>query len=55
MQRKSIIERAFELAQSSDCHSLSDIKRILNTEHYANIDAHMTGPALRKQLHALMH
>ena len=54
MQAKSIIERAFELAKGNECHTLGDIKRILDAEQFTNVDAHMAGPTLRKQLQRLM-
>jgi len=54
MQTKTVIERAFELARGGNCHSVADIIRVLKTEQYVNIDSHLYGPVLRKQLTALM-
>ena len=46
------LERAFQLAGSGSCKSISDIKRRLKAEGYAS--AQVDGPALRKQLRSLM-
>ncbi|MBC7912279.1 MAG: hypothetical protein H7Y30_17360 [Pyrinomonadaceae bacterium] len=54
MKTTSIIDRAFELAADKKCHSITDIKRVLATEHYLNIDQHLRGPLLRKQLKLVM-
>ena len=54
MHEKTIIERAFELAQSGECRTLFDIKQILHAEQFSSVDAHMSAPTLRKQLQRLM-
>ena len=54
MLTKTTVERAFDLARGGDCHTVRDIIRVLKAEHYIHIDAHLYGPALRKQLKALM-
>lgn len=45
-----ILERAFELAQSGDCGSIDDIRRQLKAENYAQVDAHLAGSTVRRQL-----
>jgi hypothetical protein len=45
-----ILERAFELAQSGDCTTIDDIRRRLKTESYAQVDAHLAGATVRRQL-----
>jgi hypothetical protein len=45
-----ILERAFELAKSGDCGSIDDIRRQLKSEHYAQVDAHLAGSTVRRQL-----
>lgn len=44
------VERAFELAKSGECDSVADIRRRLMQEHRSNIDAHLTGGSIRRQL-----
>jgi hypothetical protein len=44
------LERAFELAQSGDCTTIDDIRRRLKTESYAQVDAHLAGATVRRQL-----
>jgi len=48
MQTHDIIERAFQLARGSD--SLSDIRKTLRHEGYANVDAHLAGASIKAQL-----
>ena len=47
-QNVTSIERAFQLAKSGDCASISDIKKILQRDGYAT--GQITGPLLLKQL-----
>ena len=44
------VERAFELARSGDCATLSDIRARLIREHYTAVSEHLTGPSLRRDL-----
>ena len=50
--RKTAVERAFELASSGSCQTIRDIAYKLNAEKYDI--SHLEGPALRKQLLALI-
>lgn len=50
----NVVERAFEIARDGSARSLEDIKRKLASEKFTGIDSHLAGPALRKQLKALM-
>jgi len=45
-----ILERAFELARSGDCSSIDDIRRRLKAEQYSQVDAHLSGATVRRQL-----
>jgi len=45
-----ILERAFELARSGDCNSIDDIRRRLKAEQYSQVDAHLSGATVRRQL-----
>jgi len=49
---KTAIERAFELAKSGSCVTNSEIKQALRSEGYG--EAQITGPALMRQLRAIM-
>jgi hypothetical protein len=46
------LERAFQLAKSGDCTSVSDVKKRLGAEGYSV--AQITGRVLSKQLDALI-
>jgi hypothetical protein len=50
--RPSALERAFQLAKSGECVSISDIKRQLSWEGYRA--SQINGPALYKQLRGLI-
>ena len=54
MNDRTILERAFVLARSGRCESLNDVREILSREGYSNVDAHLTGGVIRKQLTALL-
>lgn len=45
-----ILERAFDLAKSGNCSTIDDIRRQLKAEHYAQVDAHLAGATVRRQL-----
>lgn len=51
---KSTLERAFELAREGRCHSVEDIRKTLSREKYDNVQAHLAGPAIAKQIRALI-
>ena len=55
MPTDSTVERAFELARSGVCQSVSDIRRQLKAEGYSNITGHFDSGALKKQLTALIN
>ena len=44
------LERAFELAKAGECASIDDIRRRLKAEQYSQVDAHLAGSAVRRQL-----
>lgn len=47
---RSTVERAFELARGGQCRSIADVRRKLSSERYDAVDAHLGGPAIKKQL-----
>ncbi|HEV7277170.1 MAG TPA: hypothetical protein VGN80_12860 [Devosiaceae bacterium] len=51
-QNKTSLERAFDLARSGDCRSVTEIRTRLKSEGYNESD--ITGGALLKQLRALI-
>lgn len=56
MDRKpGIIERAYQLARSGEVTDILHIKMRLNLEGYFEIDAHLDGSQLRRELKALIH
>lgn len=50
MDRKSLIERAIELAKSGTFDRIDQIERQLNAEGYAHVAQHLGGPSFRRQL-----
>jgi len=48
MQTQNVIERAFELAREST--SIDQIRKVLRTEGYANVDAHLCGASIKADL-----
>jgi hypothetical protein len=52
MTQKSTLERALELARQSTCRSVEEIRRTLKTEGYSNIEQHLAGASIKKQLTA---
>jgi len=44
------IERAFELARSGSCRSIEEIAHRLKQEQAENVDAHLGGTSIRKDL-----
>jgi hypothetical protein len=53
MTTPTTLERAFELARSGTCSSLQDIRRRLKGEGFDQVEAHLAGPAIGKQLRRL--
>jgi hypothetical protein len=50
MTTLTTVERAFELARSGSCASVQDIRRQLKSEGHDQVEAHLAGPSLGKQL-----
>jgi hypothetical protein len=50
MTRWSAIERAFDLAKSGQCRSVSEIIRRLPIEDRQAVEAHLAEPNARRQL-----
>jgi hypothetical protein len=44
------VERAFQLARSGECQTIDDIRRQLAREQCTNVDAHLAGSSIRRQL-----
>ena len=53
MTIQTTVERAFELARSGSCATVQDIRRKLKSEGYDQVEAHLSGPSLGKQLRRL--
>ena len=49
----STLERAFQLARTGECLNLSEIRQRLKRERHDQVDAHLQGHAIGRQLKAL--
>ncbi len=52
---QSVIERAYELASSGRCKSLTEVEYALTRENFEMVHFHMRSPSLRKDLEKLMN
>jgi hypothetical protein len=50
MNGPSTLERAFTLARSGECANLNDIRAKLKSENHDQVDAHLAGPSIKRQL-----
>ena len=50
MDRQNTVERAFILAKSGSCLTVTDIRQQLKKEQMDAVDAHLAGPAIQRQL-----
>jgi hypothetical protein len=50
MRKESAIERAFKLAKSGQCRSVSEILRHLPPHDREAVEGHLTEPAARREL-----
>jgi hypothetical protein len=53
MQDVTTLERAFMLARSGDYATVNDIRARLKAERHDQVEAHLAGPAIKRQLAAL--
>lgn len=53
MQSPTTLERAFELARSGTCADVGEIRLTLKRERFDQIEAHLAGPSINRQLRAL--
>ncbi|HWT13218.1 MAG TPA: hypothetical protein VN231_10735 [Allosphingosinicella sp.] len=53
MTNPTTLERAFALARSGDCSNVNDIRQRLRAERFDQVDAHLAGPAITRQLREL--
>ena len=54
MHQESTLERAFALAESSSCRTVSDIRTQLKKERHEAVDAHLSGMMIQRQLKELL-
>lgn len=52
-ERLTTLERAFQLAKSGDCVSITQVREKLKKEGYSDWQSHTKGPSIRAQLNAL--
>jgi len=50
MTGPTTLERAFALASSGSCATVNDIRLQLRAERFDQVDAHLAGPAVTRQL-----
>jgi hypothetical protein len=53
MENPTTIERAFMLARSGTCASVAEIRTRLKNERFDQVEAHLAGPSVTRQLRAL--
>ena len=53
MTELTTLERAFALARSGECLTINDIRARLKSERFDQVDAHLAGPAIARQLRTL--
>ena len=53
MNSQTTLERAFALARSGACANIDEIRLTLKRERFDQIDAHLAGHSIKKQLRAL--
>jgi hypothetical protein len=53
MHTATTLERAFVLARSGTCAGVADIRLTLKRERYEQVEAHLAGPAIGRQLRIL--
>ena len=51
--KPTTLERAFTLARSGDFASTADIRQRLKQERYDQVEEHLRGPSINKQLRLL--
>lgn len=52
MNEMNIIERAFQVAP--ECGSVSEVRQILVREGYFNVEAHLTGRQIKRDIQSLL-
>jgi len=53
MQSPTTLERAFVLARSGTCASVADIRSKLKGERFDQVEAHLAGHSINRQLRTL--
>ena len=53
MTEPTTLERAFDLARSGRYASVQEIRLALKAERFDNVEAHLAGPSVGRQLRAL--
>jgi hypothetical protein len=53
MTNPTTLERAFDLARSGTCATVNDIRQRLRAERFDQVDAHLAGSAITRQLRDL--
>lgn len=52
-RRLSTVERAYQLARSGQCRNVDELRTRLTREGYEAVQAHLSGPSIKRDLAAL--
>jgi hypothetical protein len=53
MQAPTTLERAFALARSGTCANVGEVRLALKRERFDQVEAHLSGASISRQLRAL--
>jgi len=53
MEAPTTLERAFAIARSGTCATVAEIRLKLKRERFDQVEAHLSGPSINRQLRAL--
>lgn len=54
LREQTTLERAFALAQTGGCRTVTDIRTQLKKEQFDMVDAHLGGMSIQRQLNRLL-
>jgi hypothetical protein len=54
LPQQNTLERAFTLAQASQCQTIAEIRVQLKREQHESVDAHLAGPCIQRQLRQII-
>ena len=54
LTQANIFERAFAIARAGRARSIEDVRRTLKAESFENVESHLAGPSIKRQLKQLL-